>query len=42
MEEGKEGEHLRVTMGLSIHPSLSTSTKMGASEIKGMEMLCQL
>lgn len=32
MEEGKEGkQYLRVTLGLWLHSSLSTSTKMGAS-----------
>lgn len=47
VEERKEEEQcLRVTLGLSLHPCpcepLFTSTKIGASEVKGMGMLCQL
>lgn len=41
-ERTEEEQHLRVTLASSLYPSLSTSTKMWASEIKGMKMLCQL
>lgn len=43
MEGGEEGgQYVRVTLGLSLLPSLSTSTQMGASEIQGTEVLCPL